>query len=184
PRRRARRRGPLVFPVSGRLMTMNPAPGTLRASLLLNLLLAALCVALVIQNRTLKQGAVPHSPTALRQGARVGGFAFRGLDGRRATLRYDDPHKRYLLFVFSTTCPYCEESLPNLEAIVRTPHDARISPLGVSIHGEEETARFASGHHITFPVVCADSSDEFQRRYGISGVPTTILVDGSGIVRN
>jgi peroxiredoxin len=145
----------------------------------LNLLLGALCVALLVQNRSLKSG---HT-TALRPGQHVQAFGVRMMDGRTDTFRFDDSHRRYLLFVFSTTCPYCEESLPRIEDVVRTGAGPAIMPVAVSIHGPAETARFVVTHPISFRVVCADSSDEFQRRYEISGVPTTILIDGRGIVQ-
>ena len=146
---------------------------------MLNLLLGALCVALVVQNRSLKS---THT-TALRPGQHVQAFGVRMIDGRTDTFRFDDPRRRYLLFVFSTTCPYCEESLPRIEDAVRTGAGSGITPVAVSIHGPAETARFVVTHPISFRVVCADSSDEFQRRNQITGVPTTMLVDGRGVVQ-
>src|SRR5262245_59127065 len=105
------------------------------------------------------------------------------IDGRTDTFRFDDPRRRYLLFVFSTTCPYCEESLPRIEDVVRTGMGPATTPIAVSIHGPAETARFVVTHPIGFRVVCAEPSEDFQRRNRITGVPTTILVDGRGVVQ-
>jgi len=156
---------------------------TLRISLVLNLLLAAVCVLLLQQNRELKQGAgSAHSAGALRRGGHVVPLAYRTLSGDAATLAFGDTRERYLLFVISTTCPWCERSLPRIRSIAQRVSGHRVHPLAVSIHDPVATASFATAQHIDFELVSAASSDEFQRSYGIEGVPTTILLGGDGVV--
>ena len=53
--------------------------------------------------------------------------------------------------------------------------------LGVSIHEPELTTRFAAARKVGFPLVSA-AGEEFSRDYRITGVPTTILVNGNGVV--
>jgi peroxiredoxin len=156
---------------------------TTRLSLAFNLALALLCVFLLAQNRALKrQIESPASPTALAPGARVVSFPYTTLDGRRESLALGASRKPYLLFVVSTTCPWCERSLPRMEEIARAV-EGRAVPLAVSIHGLAETVGFASEHRVGFELVSADSGDAFQREYGVDGVPTTILIGGDGVVR-
>lgn len=154
---------------------------TLRLSLILNLLLAIICVVLLQQNRALKQEGA-RATGAIRRGGHVAPFSYRTLSDRQATLAFDDSRKRYLLFVVSTTCPWCERSLPEIREITRSVRSDHVYPLVVSIHDPSATRSFAAAQHIDFEVVCAASSDEFQRGYGIEGVPTTILVKGDGVV--
>jgi peroxiredoxin len=154
---------------------------TTRLSLMLNLLLAIVCVVLLQQNRTLKQGGT-HPTGAVKPGSHVAPFSYRTLAGQRATLGFDGSRKRYLLFVISTTCPWCERSIPEIREITRMVRSDGVQPMVVSIHDPDATRSFAAVQHIDFDVVCAASSDEFQRGYGIEGVPTTILVNGDGVV--
>lgn len=154
---------------------------TTRLSWVLNLLLAIVCVVLLIQNRALKQGGA-HATGAVKPGSHVASFAYRTLSGRQATLAFDGSRKRYLLFVISTTCPWCERSIPEIRAITQMVRNGGVQPLVVSIHDATATRDFAAAQHLDFDVVSAASSDEFQRGYGIEGVPTTILVNGDGVV--
>src|SRR5262245_13778073 len=118
---------------------------TLRLSLILNLLLATVCVVLFQQNRALKQGgAGARAASAIRPGGHVGPFSYRTLSDQQATLAFDDSRKRYLLFVVSTTCPWCERSIPEIREITRVVRSDRVHALVVSIHDPSATRSFAA----------------------------------------
>jgi peroxiredoxin len=156
---------------------------TARASLLLNVLLAIVCVLLLQQNRDLKRGTPAiRASSALRSGIRVAPFSYRTLGGQQATLGFGDARRRTLLFVISTTCPWCEQSVPQIQAIARAVRGDRVRLMAVSIHDPAPTRSFAAEQRVDFDLVCAAASDEFQRDYRIEGVPTTLLVNGDGVV--
>jgi peroxiredoxin len=153
-----------------------------RASLAINVLLALLCAALIHQNRELKsgRGAGP-GRAALKPGDRVEGFSYRTLAGETLRLDYSEPGKRTLLFVISTTCPFCQKSLPGIQRLFDENRNGPCRVLGVSIHEPELTARFAAVRNLGFQLVSA-AGEKFSRDYRITGVPTTVLVSGNGVV--
>lgn len=157
-------------------------PLSARISLGVNLLMVLACGVILLQNRALRHGVEnAHGSATLLPGARIAPFAYVTLGGEPATLAFDS-HKPYLLFVISTTCSWCERSLPQIQAISRSVDRNRIYPLTVSIHDPSATMSFAAAQHVDFELVCAAASDEFQQANGIEGVPTTILLDGKGVV--
>jgi peroxiredoxin len=157
-------------------------PDLQRASLAVNVLLALLCAALIYQNRELKSGrAAGPGPAALKPGDRVEGFSYRTLAGETLRLDYSEPGKRSLLFVISTTCPFCQKSLPYIQRLSDASRNGACRILGVSIHDPDLTSRFAAARNLRFRLVSA-AGEEFSRQYRITGVPTTILVNGGGVV--
>ena len=153
-----------------------------RASLAVNVLLVLLCTLLISQNRALKSARSPApGPAALKPGDHVEGFSYRTLAGEIRRLDYSETGSRNLLFVISTSCPFCQKSLPNIQRLFDENRNGACRILVVSIHELALTMKFAADHHVGFPLV-ATAGEEFAHEYRISGVPTTILVSGGGVV--
>ena len=153
-----------------------------RVSLLLNLLLAILCAFLIRQNHDLKSGGGSGAGiAALKPGDHVEGFSYRQLDGATHRLDYADARRAHLLFVLSTTCPFCQKSLPNIQELFDRHKTGACDLLAVSIHDLLLTAQFAAERKLGFPLVSAPD-EQFSRNYKIGAVPTTILVRGDGVV--
>ncbi|TLY32998.1 MAG: TlpA family protein disulfide reductase [Ignavibacteria bacterium] len=154
-------------------------------SVTLNLLLTIEAVLLILQNRDLKN-SLRRSPVGaqvepLKAGERVEAVKVQTLDGNTTDLAYTDPGKKYLLFVLSTTCPHCEKTLVNWKAIAHDNRDQNCDIIGVSVHSLDETKKYVANKSVGFYVVSvADTS--FSRKYKISGVPETILLQGDGSV--
>ncbi|MBI3579180.1 MAG: TlpA family protein disulfide reductase [Ignavibacteriales bacterium] len=94
---------------------------------------------------------------------------------------YADSTQNYLLFIFSTTCPFCEKNIENWKKIARENKNDRSIILGISIHNLEDTKKYYISHQLNFKVALADTS--FARKYKIYGVPETILISGKGAVK-
>jgi len=153
-----------------------------RVSLVFNLLLAILCALLIRQNHDLKsRGGAAAGIAALKPGDHVEGFSYRQLDGATYRLDYSDARKAHLLFVLSTTCPFCQKSLPNIQEMFDLHKTGSCDLLAVSIHDLLLTAQFAAERKIGFRLVSAPD-EQFSRNYKIGVVPTTILVRGDGVV--
>jgi thioredoxin-related protein len=110
-------------------------------------LLAGEVIFLLLQNRELKerlnQMTRPAQET-LKKGDRVLPTTLTMLDGSKMEIEYVDPSERYLFFVFSTTCPYCEKNLVNWNEVAGTNVPAGTYVLGVSTHELEQTKEYVA----------------------------------------
>ena len=154
------------------------------ASALVIVLLMLIVVFLIRQNRELKSGLsalkTGQRPSTLWAGKRVGPVNLHTLANTLETLNYGDSRSDFLLFVFSTTCPFCEKTWPNWEKLAEAYAGSRVQVIGISMHGLELTKAYVDLKKPSFDVLLADTV--FARVYGISGVPETILVRGDGVV--
>ncbi|MES2180196.1 MAG: TlpA disulfide reductase family protein [Gemmatimonadota bacterium] len=86
-----------------------------------------------------------------------------------------------LVNVWATWCTSCREEMQDLEAIHRefTPRGVRVVAVSVDAGSETLVRRFVERERLTFPVV-HDQAGEFQRRFGVNGVPTTLVITKGG----
>jgi cytochrome c biogenesis protein CcmG, thiol:disulfide interchange protein DsbE len=141
-------------------------------------------VLLILQNKQLK--ATINTLTTpqmepLKTGDRLEPVKIQSFDGSRSDLIYSDSTKKYLLFLFSTTCPHCEKNIPIWQSLIAS-MDNHIKILGVSTQKLNETKQFIQGKIVNFRIVTAYEDTSFQRKYRVIGVPETILIDGEGKV--
>lgn len=126
-----------------------------------------------------ERAALPVPGTALPsyQAETLGGDSLILLSGAGGT--------QQLLFYFTTTCRYCEASLPAWERIHRELADDplnRTAVIGIGIDDEQALRDYAARHGLTFPVVSL--SDSRQRQlYRTRRVPYAVLVDSTGFVK-
>lgn len=176
----------------------NPGPGffsrlklrgspTLTASItiLLILFLAAESAFLYVQNRryeeTLMQLGLLKNPDMLKTGETIGDLAVTTLEGTPATLDIASGRGEYVLFVLSTSCPYCLANLGKWGEISRRISGSGRYVVGVSVHGPAETTEYVRENKVGFyTVAVADSG--FMGRYRIPGVPATVLLSAGGTV--
>jgi peroxiredoxin len=146
------------------------------------LFLTAEVVLLMLQNRDLKRQLSAKAPEMLKGGDEVPSLRAVSMAGDTMNVTYDDGTKRYLLLVFSTTCPHCEKTLPRWKEIVDEMQDDDCDILGVSTSNLEATRKYIVEKGIDFNVVTTDTS--FWRKYKVNGVPATILIKEKGKVEN
>jgi len=130
------------------------------------LLLAFLLAVLVGGNAgPAKARPAPALPTRVLVGPRVD---LAGLRGRPALIHF-----------WASWCPPCVKEAPQL---ARVSHElyGRATLVGVDwSDNAASAARFIRQHHWTFPVLI-DSSGEVGNAYGITGLPTTFVLDRQG----
>jgi hypothetical protein len=92
-------------------------------TLLVILSLSIEVVWLSVQNRRMKlmlSSLTPaHQVEPLKAGERVGPVRLQLIGGGTTELKYDEPKNKHLLFIFSTTCPHCEKTMPAWESMSR-----------------------------------------------------------------
>jgi thiol-disulfide isomerase/thioredoxin len=88
-----------------------------------------------------------------------------------------------LLDFWATWCGPCRESIPHLVQLQKSYQQSGLEVVGMNVDKGDVDAvrRFVKSLDIPYPIVIA--SDELQRHYGITGLPTTILIDKDGKIR-
>ncbi len=103
------------------------------------------------------------------------------LDGSYLHVR-DLDAKAVLVNVWATWCEPCRKELPALEKLYRTHRDRGLAVLGVSVDSardRDEVAAMVERFGLTYPIVL-DPSGRVTTVLGVSGYPTSVLLDATG----
>jgi len=85
-----------------------------------------------------------------------------------------------LLDFWASWCGPCRESVPDLKSLQRTYGRDQLEVISVNEDKNEDAGRsYASEHGMNWEVQF-DAGGATARRYGVSGYPTFVLVDGRG----
>lgn len=87
-----------------------------------------------------------------------------------------------LVFVFTTTCPFCKKNISQWKDIYRQVK-SRINIIAISVDAEDKSRALITTDTINYPVSVSLDAKKFRETNHISGVPATLLLD-NGIVRN
>jgi len=109
--------------------------------------------------------------------------AFTDLDGRRVRLA-DFAGRVVLVNFWATWCAPCVREMPALERLQAALGDAGLTVAAVSIDrgGRDVVAGFAAEHGLRQLGLFLDPQGALARAFGVSGVPTSFLVDAEGRV--
>ncbi len=121
----------------------------------------------------------PHTPSALPA------LSFAEADGTVTTLdriRAVHGNGAVVLNLWATWCIPCVAEMPALDALSRALAPAGVTVLTVSLdHGGAEQVRaFFAAHDIRSLPVLLDPHSASMAALGLSGIPTTLLIDGTG----
>jgi peroxiredoxin len=83
---------------------------------------------------------------------------------------------------FATWCGPCVEAMPHIEAMHKALKDKGVTVLGVS-HEEANVVGGAAGRfHVSYPLA-ADVDEKVTTAYGVFALPTMVVIDKKGVVR-
>lgn len=106
----------------------------------------------------------------------------KDLSGRSVRLS-DFQGKVVLLDFWATYCGPCHESIPEFEALYRRYRPQGLEVVGVSMDAfTEHIKAFIDEKGMTYTVL-VDPEQSSQGPWGVRGLPTTVLLDRSGGVR-
>jgi len=93
-----------------------------------------------------------------------------------------DTSSESLIFVFTTTCPYCKNSVPYWRDLAAIAKRRQLTVFGVSVDDRRKTLDFIDSSFV-YPVLIASDAKSYRTRNRIAGVPQTILRGSNGRVK-
>ncbi len=109
-------------------------------------------------------------------------FVLKGLDGTPRSLS-SFRGKVVLLNFWGVWCYYCRLEMPSLQRLYDTFKARGLEVVAVDVQDTpEEAEAYIKKNKHTFPVLL-DESLSVSSAYGVTGFPTTFLVDGNGYLR-
>jgi peroxiredoxin len=115
-------------------------------------------------------------------GKRAPDVALSTLDGASVKLA-DLRGKVVVLDFWASWCVPCVQALPTLNAWNRDMKSKGLVVIGVTQEDASEVKAFlADGNAVDYPVAL-DAAQDATRRYRVQGLPMTVIIDKSGVVR-
>jgi thiol-disulfide isomerase/thioredoxin len=106
-------------------------------------------------------------------------FTLPGLDGKPRALS-DYKGKVVFLNFWASWCPPCRAEMPSMQKLSRSWDKKKFVMLAVNLRETKEAVgSFARQNGYTFPVLL-DETGRIASQYQVSGIPTTIIIDGKG----
>jgi len=107
-------------------------------------------------------------------------FELLATDGQRYSLEEGLQHGPVVVVFFKVSCPTCQYTLPFLDRLHQRLPGARI--WGVSQDNERASRLFADEFGVTFPILIDEEPWEVSDTYGLTHVPTYVLIASDGRV--
>lgn len=142
------------------------------------LLLVFEVILLVQKNRTLKRWI---EEAAFAEGIRTGDyFSIKTLRSIKTDVRIDSSNRIQTIFVFSTRCPVCKETIPKWKTIEESATPNKVSVVGICLDSTLAAINYTRDQNIHFPVFVPEDLIQFARENKLKGVPYTIIRDHNG----
>lgn len=111
-------------------------------------------------------------------------FSLKSLDGKEFSLSAALEKGPVLLAFFKIGCPVCQFTFPFLERLYQRSKSPSFTIVGIGQNGPEKTAKFNQEYGVTFPVLLDPEEKGYvvSNAYGLTMVPTILLVDSDGSV--
>ncbi len=117
--------------------------------------------------------------------SRAPDFTLAGLDGTTLSLA-GLRGKVVLLNFWATWCPPCKAEMPDLDALQReygAAHDFVV--VGVNVEEDPATVKsFVKKNGLSFPILLDSKSQVTTQLFGVRGMPTTLIIDREGFIRD
>lgn len=116
------------------------------------------------------------------EGKSAPSFSLKDLSGKDVQLS-DYAGKVVLVNFWATWCPPCREEIPSMVRLNSMMAGKPFQMLAISIDegGKKDIEAFFASAGVTLPAL-TDPDSSVARKYGITGVPETFVVDPKGII--
>lgn len=116
-------------------------------------------------------------------GQKADDFTIRMIDGSYFTLYdYDNP---VLIHFFQLSCKGCKENIPDYNYIYNSTEDKKIKMIMISVFGGDSLGAlntFKEDYDIQMDVGVNTKDYDFNKMYGVYGVPATMLIRKDKVV--
>jgi peroxiredoxin len=147
--------------------------------LVLGAILGIVGAGIVLRGGAPERTAGPPAFGPAASAARVD-FTLETPGGERVSLERFLGEKAILLAFWATWCPTCTKAIPDLNALESGPLSDKVQVLAVDyLESREKVAAFAEAKDIAYTILL-DTNGSVSRAYGITGIPTYILIDREG----
>lgn len=164
--------------------TASAASGTNRTILLIlagftALVIVAIAAFAILSASGSDQSAenfTPNDQGLIPVGEKAPGFSAETADGSGISLSDRGGKEATMLVFFATWCPHCQAEAPTIAEFVDQYPNLRIVMVGID--GQDDPTKvqeFADEYGIEAPAIYEPSLDD---PYGVSGYPTTYILDG------
>lgn len=152
------------------------SPKKKRRLIMRTVILAILGLAIVY---TLYSNFTKDDRGKIAKGDKAPNFILQDMEGNQHKLSEYEGQGVFLNF-WGTWCKPCEKEMPYMNNQYKVYHDQGVEILAVNV-GESDYAvnKFVKKHKLDFPVLI-DKNKEVMNAYGISPLPTTMLIDPNG----
>jgi thiol-disulfide isomerase/thioredoxin len=120
---------------------------------------------------------------ALDEGDRAPDFEARSVVGDAEVALHAMRGKVVLVDFWASWCTPCQAAMPQLEKISKEFPADRFVVLGVNVDKKIEDARKALAKRPVSYLSASDPSGMLPKRFGLETMPTTYLIDETGVVR-
>jgi len=123
--------------------------------------------------------------TYVNAGKTAPDFSLKGTDGKSYSLEELRRKGPVVAAFFKISCPVCQFTFPFLERLHQRYGGDNVTFLGVSQDDAKATASFARDYRLTFPMALDEKEKGYptSNTYGLTTVPTVLLIDTDGTVR-
>jgi len=109
-------------------------------------------------------------------------FTLEDLNGKNVKLS-DFKGKVVIINFWATWCPPCKAEIPDFIELYKTYQKKGLVILGIALDNKEKVVKFVKDNGINYPILMGNQ--EVSNLYGgISGIPTSFVVDRKGIIKN
>ena len=119
----------------------------------------------------------------LRTGQAAPAFALKDINGRTIKVPEDVKGRVVAIRFWASWCKSCAAEMPELEQVYRNYAGKGLLILAVNIGQDKGDAKkFSEEHQISYPLL-PDPGQEVTKRYGVTSIPMTFILDGNGVIR-